>query len=146
MVSIAHIDEVAVAIACADPGVQGIGIDVERCRGSRAVERIGLNVRERQGLDGLPVEARADRSVRLWCAKEAVSKALGTGLSLLGGPRALTVEQLDEHAARLVVLVPASPAGDARSIDAATRRDGDLVLATAVTRRSQPGATSRSSR
>jgi len=132
MVSIAHVDGVAVAIACADLRVQGVGIDVERCRASRSVERIGLNGRERSQLAGLPAADRAERSVRLWCAKEAASKALGTGLSRLGGPRALTVQTLDEHGARMLVLVDAPPPVGGRSLDAATRRVGELVLATAV--------------
>jgi phosphopantetheinyl transferase len=135
LVSIAHTDAVAVAIACADLRIQGIGIDVERHRASPAIERIGLNTRERSELAGLSADARADRSMRLWCAKEATAKALGTGLSRLGGPRLMTVRPLDEHGSRMLVRVAAPlPVGD-RRIDAATRREGDLVLATAVDRR-----------
>lgn len=131
-VSIAHIDGVAVAIACADPQVQGIGIDVERCRARRAVERFGLNVGERRDLGGLADGPRTELALRFWCAKEAVSKAIGTGMFPLGGPGALTVERLDEHGAQLLVHVAASTEGDARSLRAATRCEDDLVVATAV--------------
>jgi 4'-phosphopantetheinyl transferase EntD len=132
MVSIAHIDEAAVAIACADPQVQGIGIDVERFRARRAVERFGLNVGERRDLGGLADGPRTELALRFWCAKEAVSKAIGTGMFPLGGPGALTVERLDEHGAQLLVHVAASTEGDARSLRAATRCEDDLVVATAV--------------
>ena len=134
LVSIAHIDHVAVAIACADRRAQGIGIDVERFRTDRVIERFGLSESERRSLDGLAARARADHVARMWCAKEAVSKALGTGLFPLGGPSALTVERLDEWGARLRVHVAESPEYGARWFEAATARNGDVVLATAVAR------------
>lgn len=61
-----------------------IGIDVERVRPwTDAVRREGwLTPTESAGLDQLPMAERPDAATRCWTQKEAVLKAVGTGLSV----------------------------------------------------------------
>ena len=73
-ISIAHTGDTAYALAAADP----VGIDVEPA--DRPVDEIAphfASVAERRLLNA----AGPDAPLRLWCAKEAVGKAVGTGLA-----------------------------------------------------------------
>jgi acyl transferase domain-containing protein/phosphopantetheinyl transferase len=94
-VSLAHSGELAVAmIRSAAPGEWAPGIDIELVedRGP-AVESVAFAAGERELLD--LVAADQDRSiwvVRFWAAKEAVSKALGTGLR--GRPQDFVVAEV----------------------------------------------------
>jgi phosphopantetheinyl transferase len=95
-VSIAHSGDVAVAIA----HEQEIGIDVEVMqRPNPGLERAALSVHERQLLDHAtsggsdPEGARSEVFTRFWAAKEAVSKAEGTGLA--GRPTAFAVHAVE---------------------------------------------------
>jgi len=130
--SIAHTAEVAVAMCSADVPVRGVGIDVESCKIRRALERKGLTPLERSRLAELPVPVRVETALRLWCAKEAAAKALGTGLARIGGAQSITVTVLDGDSSLLRVDVPRSPAGRVRQLIATTRRFGDLIVATVV--------------
>jgi 4'-phosphopantetheinyl transferase len=79
-----------------------VGIDVERIAPGRAISTIAdelFSARESALLRSLPLHARTAAFFRLWTRKEAVLKALGTGLGL--GPA------LDE----IEVLSPDVPAG-----------------------------------
>ena len=91
LVSIAHVDGVAVALAVRDRRA-AVGIDVEpiveRSPGFEPaafseVERAILDSRSRKDED------RGEWSARLWCAKEAVAKA--TGLGFVAGPSGVEV-------------------------------------------------------
>jgi len=73
--------------------------------------------------------------LRLWCAKEAVAKALGLGL--VGGPRGLVVEQLDPASGSVQLRLSGEmaerlPTVDGRTLVAHTARERDLVVATSV--------------
>jgi acyl transferase domain-containing protein/phosphopantetheinyl transferase len=69
-----------IGVALAGPGPVGIDIEAvaERDAGT---EEIALTPAERALLDGRPSADRAELFTRLWTAKEAVGKALGTGLA-----------------------------------------------------------------
>jgi len=73
-VSIAHSDGTAVAMAACDP----LGVDLESLsRRGEDFESIAFSADERALRAHLP----AEWALRMWCAKEAVGKALGRGLS-----------------------------------------------------------------
>jgi phosphopantetheinyl transferase/acyl carrier protein len=80
-VSIAHSQGTAVALAVLDPGAR-VGIDLESLTHRRQdFEAIAFSPDERRRLAALPVDLRQEWALRMWCAKEAVGKALGRGLS-----------------------------------------------------------------
>jgi phosphopantetheinyl transferase/acyl carrier protein len=79
--SIAHSQGTAVALAVLDPGAR-VGIDLESLTHRRQdFEAIAFSPDERRRLAALPVDLRQEWALRMWCAKEAVGKALGRGLS-----------------------------------------------------------------
>jgi acyl transferase domain-containing protein/phosphopantetheinyl transferase len=78
-----------IAVAMAGPEPVGIDLEAVTERAPEA-EEIAFADIERKLLDGLAGEERALWFTRLWTAKEAVAKALGTGFG--GRPRAFTVE------------------------------------------------------
>jgi acyl transferase domain-containing protein/phosphopantetheinyl transferase len=82
-VSIAHTDGIAMALAAEPP--RGLGIDIERLDRRRGdYERAAFNEEERALLGADADATRPERALRLWCAKEAVAKAIGRGL--MGSP------------------------------------------------------------
>jgi phosphopantetheinyl transferase len=87
-VSIAHTAGLAVAYAVegADPG-----IDVEKI--AARTDNFAAIAFADEELALLPSEERDEWMTRLWCAKEAVGKARGTGLQ--GAPKKLQLEDLD---------------------------------------------------
>jgi phosphopantetheinyl transferase len=91
LLSIAHTDDCAVALAADGP----IGLDIEPAtRDTRAILPSFATAEESALIDEL-ADAYPDSvaPTRLWCAKEAVAKALGTGLQ--GRPKdfeALAIE------------------------------------------------------
>jgi len=96
--SIAHTEGIAVA-AVATRAV-GIGIDVERLDRRRGdYERGAFTDDERRRLDAGPADRRAERALRLFCAKEAAAKA--TGLGLMGSPLNLHLVACDAEVARV---------------------------------------------
>ena len=96
-ISIAHSGDLAVAIA----HEEAIGIDVEIIESRNpGLEMMALSAPERALLDrvasgmmGDPVRARSELFTRSWTAKEAVSKAEGTGLA--GRPTAFSVVAIE---------------------------------------------------
>jgi phosphopantetheinyl transferase len=87
---------VAVALVGDGAAATGIGIDIEHPgRLQAGVETLAFAPAEQTLLASVPHIDQHDWTVRLWCAKEAVAKALGQGLA--GGPQALVVTQLDPH-------------------------------------------------
>jgi malonyl CoA-acyl carrier protein transacylase/phosphopantetheinyl transferase len=124
-VSIAHSNGTAVALAGGTADRVGLGIDIETVR--RRADELGavaFTPAEQGLLDALDNDARKEWALRLWCAKEAVGKALGTGLAQ--GPRGIVVRSID-------------PASGSATVEAAgadvvahTAREGELVVATAM--------------
>jgi len=79
--SIAHSQGTAVALTVLDPGAR-VGIDLESLTHRRQdFEAIAFSPDERRLLAALPMDLRQEWALRMWCAKEAVGKALGRGLS-----------------------------------------------------------------
>jgi len=137
-VSIAHTDGVAMAIA-AEPA-RGIGIDVERIDRRRGeFERAAFTPDELRLLgpdDG--GTARRERGLRLWCAKEAVAKAIGRGL--MGSPLNLEAQDADQALGRVGLRSAGSLARELPhlagvAVVAYVDRQGDLIVATAATDR-----------
>ena len=60
-----------------------IGVDVEKVPEERAVQQVGLSFhpRETAELLDLPADERPEAFARVWVRKEALLKAIGTGLS-----------------------------------------------------------------
>nr|HEX4315315.1 beta-ketoacyl synthase N-terminal-like domain-containing protein [Kofleriaceae bacterium] len=116
-ISIAHADDVAVAIADATPGAR-VGVDIERVapRHDDAAFAAVAYAPGELALGAAAGRDAADWATRVWAAKEAVGKLRGTGVT---DPRKLVVRAVDGD--RLVI--------DDVSID--TRRDGDHVVAVA---------------
>jgi phosphopantetheinyl transferase len=81
VISIAHSQGTAVTLATLHPG-QLVGIDLESLNHRREdFEVIAFSPDERNLLDALPGDLRQEWALRMWCAKEALGKALGRGLS-----------------------------------------------------------------
>jgi acyl transferase domain-containing protein len=113
-VSLAHSGGAAVALATRG---QRVGVDMEPVTQRDAgFESTAFTASERDLLPGeVGSMERADWVARLWTAKEARGKWLGTGLA--GGPRALLAEKLDGERVRV----------DGRWIE--TLRTGDWIIA-----------------
>ncbi|KAB0633065.1 4'-phosphopantetheinyl transferase [Burkholderia stagnalis] len=98
-----------------------VGIDIERA--DRAIDWRGLSREvcapgEAAYLDDQPDAARADAFMRVWAAKEALLKALGTGIA--GGLKAFAVVPPRDAATPAVEIVaPAAPAAGVAAFDAA---------------------------
>jgi len=81
VISIAHSHGTAVALAALQPG-QLVGIDLESLSHRREdFEAIAFSPDERHLLSAMPLDSRQEWALRMWCAKEALGKALGRGLS-----------------------------------------------------------------
>ena len=106
-----------------------LGVDVEKIPEERTVDQVGpsFHPREAEELLGLPAEDRPEAFARVWVRKEALHKAIGTGLSrgisrdyvgtgtIPGTPVAglrihdVVLPGMSEHRAALCVTVPAKP-------------------------------------
>jgi len=131
--SIAHSDGTAVALAALDPG-HAVGIDMESLdRRREDFESIAFRPEERALLDAMPEDSRQEWALRMWCAKEAVGKALGRGLS--AGLRAFTITQMDAGSGGTQVelrdaALETFPQLRGERLIAYTTRDMDFVFAT----------------
>ena len=92
-VSLAH-DAISCMAAVAAPD-QPVGVDLERMGKLQRPELIvdSLAEDEKPLVAGLQGDAQGERVLRLWCAKEAASKCLGTGLR--GEPWAFRIVAAD---------------------------------------------------
>jgi len=134
-ISVSHSDGVAVAIA--GPGGIGIGVDVERMGHvhQEEIEGLAFTSQERELLASRADAEREEWSLRLWCAKEAVAKALGRGM--MGGPQALVARELDGRTGKVEIalkgkMIQLFPEFERRTIAAHTMREGDLIVASAI--------------
>jgi acyl transferase domain-containing protein/phosphopantetheinyl transferase len=126
LVSITHVNGVAVAIAGEDEQVLGIGVDLERLGRMRpATARVAFTERELAMIESVDAADREAWSLRFWCAKEACAKATGKGL---GSPHAFLVQTMNRETGAVSVTWDASN----HTIDflAMTAQDGDWLAAT----------------
>ena len=131
VVSLAHAQGEAVAIAALAPKAEAaaVGIDIEHLRPlPPALAEAALRDDERRLLEQVPVELGEEWLLRCWCAKEAVGKAVGSGL-VPGRPEAPALVSVDRDGQRVVV-----DAAECRFV-VHTYRDGDLIVATTLSMR-----------
>jgi phosphopantetheinyl transferase len=119
-VSLAHAGGWCVAIAA--PAHGPVGIDLELLGRIRLPNFLdgAFTAAERTRVEGVAVEQREEWALRLWCAKEAAAKSLGTGLN--GQPQHFAVTELTPDGNATVV----ENAG--RRIAVTIRRRNDIVI------------------
>ncbi|MEO8657651.1 MAG: beta-ketoacyl synthase N-terminal-like domain-containing protein [Bryobacteraceae bacterium] len=134
VVSITHTNGVAGAIAALGSATR-VGFDLEfLAHRPEGFETIAFAETEREWLTTLPQANRDEWSMRLWCAKEAVAKSLGEGLTHgLQSVRMKSVE-LDHGRVHMVVEFPPF-AG--KTMMAHTYREGDAVTAVVIEQESR---------
>jgi acyl transferase domain-containing protein/phosphopantetheinyl transferase len=133
VVSLAHTQGLAVAIAALG-GRVGIDVEVVRAR-EQGFADVAFAPGEIELLAAFPPEVRDEWTLRFWCAKEAVGKALGTGLTR--GPQGLSVTAVETAAGTIQVRLGAEMARDHQDLAESpivvhTLREGDLVVATTL--------------
>jgi acyl transferase domain-containing protein/phosphopantetheinyl transferase len=131
VVSIAHSGGVAVALAAFDDRPL-VGIDIERLstRSNDAYATVAFAPHERQLISSLDDEAKREWHLRMWCAKEAVGKALGRGLAPGLGALQVTEARFADGAVRLKLggaLEAEFPVVARRELVTFTTREGDYV-------------------
>ena len=128
LVSVSYAGDTAVAVSAPAGRVAGLGLDVEWLRDVAGLEESALTDEERALLDAVPLEGRAALALALWCAKEATTKALGTGFAALGGPQRLVARPVPGRPGRLrVEVVPEGSGGGRRELEADTWLADGLV-------------------
>jgi phosphopantetheinyl transferase len=139
VVSIAHSDGTAVAIATEEHNCLGLGIDVEReSKKDIGFEVAGFTEEERSLLALCEPGLKNQWLIRLWCAKEAVSKALGKGL--LDGPGTLLAKQLDLQTGAVKLSLSGAlkdrfPEISGNLLTACTEQQSSFIFATATRER-----------
>jgi phosphopantetheine--protein transferase-like protein len=119
-VSLAHVGGWCVAIAA--PANEPVGIDLELLGRIRLPDFLNgaFTAAERTRVEDMAAEQQEEWALRLWCAKEAAAKSLGTGLN--GQPQRFAVTELTPDGSAAVV----ENAG--RRIEVAIRRRNDIVI------------------
>jgi phosphopantetheine--protein transferase-like protein len=134
--SIAHSGGVAAAIAGECGNHRGVGIDIERIgRSRKGLDRVALTAEEQVLLSTIPALEREEWLLRLWCAKEAVAKALGRGMG--GSPLNLVVQNFEVATGRVAVELAGELARQfhdsaGKLFTSYTGCEGDLVFATSL--------------
>jgi phosphopantetheinyl transferase len=137
-ISITHSGGVMAALAAFG---RPVGIDLERIEPrAPGFEEMAFDESERGLLDQFG-DRRDEGITRLWCAKEAVAKALGRGLS--EGPPSVAVRGVDVKTGTVQValgpaLVEAYPQWRMDLLRAKTVRDGAWIVATSFCERVTP--------
>lgn len=140
-VSFSHSHGTAVAVAAEKETYERIGIDVETMRElSDDLVSAAFGADEQTLFSRLGPGPAREWRLRCWCAKEALGKALGRGLS--GGPLGVVVQAFDTVTGSVSLQVTGKLAREMRFapgtvFSAETVRDNDLVVACVGVRRSQ---------
>jgi malonyl CoA-acyl carrier protein transacylase/phosphopantetheinyl transferase len=135
-VTIAHSAGEAVAIAIDGDACDGIGVDIEMVgRVGEVVRSAAFTTEEYRWLAALDEDARPEWTTRVWCAKEAVGKALGCGLT--NGGQDLEVCEVDRTRGVVEVTLRGSlerecPDLLGKRIVVCTASEGTLVTAAAI--------------
>jgi phosphopantetheinyl transferase/acyl carrier protein len=138
-ISIAHVEGIAIAAAAEDDKVSGVGVDIERVgRAGVDFHDLAFATEERGLLSTLDASESEEWALRLWCAKEAVAKALGVGMP--GGPTELLARKIEPSTGQVDIVRSQKFAqysgGDTNNYQACTVRERDLVAATSILARS----------
>lgn len=131
--SIAHAMGGAIGAVCDSDKHFVVGIDMEhisRCH--EGLYSVILTAEEQDILSVIPPLDREEWLLRLWCAKESVSKALGRGM--IGGPLNLTVQKIDVETTGVSLVLTGEmarqmPAYAHTTFMAHTTRNEDFVFA-----------------
>jgi len=124
-ISLTHTSGQAAALAAFAPPDGGVGIDIEQLQPrAQGFAQAAFTAAEQELLEQLSPNATDEWLLRIWCAREAAGKALGSGLS--GGATAPRVSAIDAEHETLLVNVAH------RQLVVWTHCDGELVVATAV--------------
>jgi phosphopantetheinyl transferase len=124
-ISLTHTSGQAAALAAFAPPNGGVGIDIEQLQPrAHGFAQAAFTAAEQELLEQLSPNATDEWLLRIWCAREAAGKALGTGLT--GGATAPRVSAIDVERGTLLVDVAH------RQLIVWTHCDGELVVATAV--------------
>jgi len=135
-VTIAHSGGEALAVAIDGKTCTAIGVDLEQVgRVGDVVRAAALTEREGRWLDAVEPTARPEWATRFWCAKEAVGKALGCGLT--NGGRELEVCAVDRSRGLLALAFDGAldqnrAAQLEQRIVACTTSDGSIVMGVAL--------------
>jgi phosphopantetheinyl transferase len=136
VVSIAHSGGLAVALAALDSRSL-VGIDIEQLSTrTDGYATVAFAPHERQLVSALDEEARREWHLRMWCAKEAVGKALGRGLAPGLNALRVTEARFADGAIRLRLgdaLEAEFPAVGRRELVTSTTREGDYVASAIAT-------------
>ena len=134
--SLTHSQGVAVALAADGANGLSVGIDLEGLRPPRdGFEKLAFTPEELDLAPSLGLPESKEWVLRCWCAKEAVSKALGRGLP--GGPRDLIIRQLNGDSGRLQLEVSGKLARElphlaGKTLEAYTLMEGEFIFAIAA--------------
>lgn len=142
--SLTHSNGVAVAIVGHGDNVHGdhaqyLGVDLEFIRQlTPGFESVAFTVDERQLLIAIPMSVHTEWILRLWCAKEAVAKALGRGF--LEGPHSIRIQAFDLQTGVVRVtlkgkLAEVFPGFAGAELVAYTVREGDYIVASTLCER-----------
>jgi phosphopantetheinyl transferase len=135
-ISISHSEGVVAAIAAKCDTFRKVGIDVEPVeRDCRLLERVAFGHSEQSLLSKLPTGVRQEWVIRLWCAKEALAKAVGRGM--VGGPLGFVTEKLEAATGDVTVRVAGRLAHQLdglkdRSFPVCTGSENGFIYATSV--------------
>ena len=103
VVSISHSGGSAVALAALGMD-QLVGVDIESLSPARqGFEAVAFTPQERDIVAAMPDHQHPEWFLRLWCAKEALGKALGRGLSQ--GLKSLEVTQVQPESGRVQLFI-----------------------------------------
>jgi len=131
--SITHTDGLAAVLVGNCANDQRIGIDVELLRQNMpGFDRLAFAAEEQSLLNSLDESSRQEWMTRFWCAKEAVAKALGRGLT--EGPQSLAVQQINTQTGVIYLslrgkLAEMFPEFASSRIVAYTAREEDYIIA-----------------
>lgn len=123
-VSVSHSGESCIAAVAAPD--RTVGVDFEELARQRQPELVAgsFTADEQALLAGLQGAAYTERVLRLWCAKEASAKCLGTGLQ--GRPEAFRIVEADAECEKLLVQ------SDWGTVGARVQSSGGTIIAVAL--------------
>jgi len=136
-VSIAHADDTSVAVAIEkSQEITGIGIDIEQAgRKTDGLAAGGFNEEENALINKLKKTEYLNWLLRAWCAKEALSKAIGRGL--LADPLNIIIHQIIPQSGEMKleitgVLAQIFPKYAGRLITVCTGCNRNLIFAISI--------------